>query len=156
VRPRALRNSGTFDAAFLGMKVLPKKLLRLTLFAIAVTSLFSVRPAQAGYMVTLEQVGANVVATGSGPIDLTGLTLLATGVAGAEIEPSSAIIQNGPTSIDSVDFYTGLTGPFSFGERHVDDCLQWQRRQGRGEVRRGNLCAVRLSVRWRSVEQLDL
>jgi hypothetical protein len=30
-------------------------------------------PAQAGYVVTLQQVGPNVVATGSGPIDLTGL-----------------------------------------------------------------------------------
>ena len=47
------------------MKALPKKLLPLILFGIAVTSLFSVQPAQA-YMVTLEQVGANVVATGSG------------------------------------------------------------------------------------------
>ena len=54
------------------MKALPKKLLPLTLFAIAVTSLFSVRPVQA-YTVTLEQVGSNVVATGSGAINLTGL-----------------------------------------------------------------------------------
>ena len=36
--------------------------------------LLSVRPAQAGYTVTLQQVGPNVVATGSGAIDLTGLT----------------------------------------------------------------------------------
>jgi hypothetical protein len=35
----------------------------------------SAPPAKAGYVVTLEQVGSNVVATGSGPIDLTGLTL---------------------------------------------------------------------------------
>ena len=40
------------------MQALPKKLLPLTLFAIAVTSLFSVRPVQA-YTVTLEQVGSN-------------------------------------------------------------------------------------------------
>ena len=55
------------------MKALPKKLLPLTLFGIAVTSLFSVRPAQA-FTVTLEQVGSDVVATGSGAINLTGLT----------------------------------------------------------------------------------
>ena len=55
------------------MKALPKKLLALTLFGIAVTSLFSIRPVQA-YTVTLEQVGSNVVATGSGAINLTGLT----------------------------------------------------------------------------------
>ena len=34
------------------MNALPKKLLPLTLFAIAVTSLFSIRPAQANYIVT--------------------------------------------------------------------------------------------------------
>jgi hypothetical protein len=36
----------------------------------------SAPPAQAGYIVTLEQVGSNVVATGSGAIDLTDLTLV--------------------------------------------------------------------------------
>ena len=56
------------------MKALPKKLLPLTLFGIAVTSLFCVQPAQA-YTITLQQVGSNVVATGSGAINLTGLTL---------------------------------------------------------------------------------
>jgi hypothetical protein len=35
-------------------------------------------PAQAGYIVTLEQVGGDVVATGSGPIDLMGLSFGAT------------------------------------------------------------------------------
>jgi hypothetical protein len=41
---------------FLGMKALPKKLLPLTLIGIAVTSLFSVQPAQA-FTITLEQMG---------------------------------------------------------------------------------------------------
>jgi hypothetical protein len=40
------------------MKALPKKLLPLTLFGIAVTSLFCVRPAEA-YTVTVQQMGAN-------------------------------------------------------------------------------------------------
>ena len=52
------------------MKALPKKLLRLTLFAIAITSLLCVRPAEA-YTVTLRQFGSNVVANGSGAINLT-------------------------------------------------------------------------------------
>ena len=42
---------------------------------VAVTSLFSGQPAQAGYIVTLQQVGPDVVATGRGPIDLTGLSI---------------------------------------------------------------------------------
>src|SRR5438045_9691191 len=57
------------------MKALSKKLLPLTLFGIAVTAVFCVRPAQA-YTVTLEQVGSNVVANGSGGITLTGLTFI--------------------------------------------------------------------------------
>ena len=57
------------------MKALPKKLVPLILFGIAVTSLFSVQTAQA-YSVTLQQVGSNVVANGSGPINLTGLTFV--------------------------------------------------------------------------------
>ncbi len=47
--------------------------------AIVIACVISVRPAQAGYIVTLEQVGSNVVATGSGPIDLTGLKFLFAG-----------------------------------------------------------------------------
>jgi hypothetical protein len=57
------------------MKPLPKILLALT--AVAALSLFSVQLAQA-YSVTLEQVGSDVVATGSGPLDLTGLALVVT------------------------------------------------------------------------------
>ena len=70
------------------MEALPKKLLPLILFGIAVTSLFSVRPAQA-YTVTLEQMGSNVVANGSGPINLTGLTFLMRGTAGAVIKAAN-------------------------------------------------------------------
>ena len=56
------------------MKTLILAAIRCSLMFTAVTaSLFSVRPAQA-YTVTLEQVGANVVANGSGAINLTGLT----------------------------------------------------------------------------------
>jgi hypothetical protein len=45
----------------------------LLLFALAWP--ISIQPAQAGYTVRLQQIGPNVVATGSGAIDLTGLTL---------------------------------------------------------------------------------
>ena len=44
-----------------------------TTLAIVLAWLLSVRPAQAGYTVTLQQVGPDVVATGSGAIDLHGL-----------------------------------------------------------------------------------
>jgi hypothetical protein len=47
-----------------------------TTLAIVLAWLLSVRPAQAGYTVTLQQVGPDVVATGSGPLDLRGLTFV--------------------------------------------------------------------------------
>jgi hypothetical protein len=98
------------------MTALPKKLLPLILFGIAVTSLFSIRPAQAGYIVTLQEVGPNVVASGSGPIDLTGLTFSFTNSGGlAFIGPNSAQISTGPTS-GTADLYFGMiSGPMSFG-----------------------------------------
>jgi hypothetical protein len=58
------------------MKTLILAAIRCSLMFTAVTaSLFSVRPAQA-YTVTLEQVGSNVVATGTGAFDLIGLMLV--------------------------------------------------------------------------------
>ncbi len=97
------------------LKASPKKLLPLTLLGIAVTaSLFSVRPAQA-YSITLEQVGSNVVATGSGPIDLTGLTFRFEGIAnGIGIGPDRGTIQTG-VNFAIADVYIGFTGPTSFG-----------------------------------------
>ena len=47
-----------------------------TTVAIVLAWLLAVRPAQAGFIVTRQQVGPDVVTTGSGAIDLTGLTLL--------------------------------------------------------------------------------
>ena len=96
---------------------IPKKLLALTFFGIAVTALFSTRPAQAGYIVTLKQVGSDVVATGSGAVDLTGLTLRVSGtLAPGVITANIGIIQIGG-SLDNpfIDQYTGITGPTSFG-----------------------------------------
>jgi hypothetical protein len=97
------------------MEAPPKKFLSLTLFAIAVTSLFSVRPAEA-YTVRLKEVGANVVANGSGAINLTGLTLSSSGI----LEPGTiaanlGLIQIGQLANLLVDQYTGITGPTSFG-----------------------------------------
>src|SRR5438105_12024223 len=94
-----------------------------TTFAIVLASLLSARPAQAGYTVTLQQVGPDVVATGSGAIDLTGLTFYSQSASpgGPSMSPYSVLlpfhgyigISTGPTS-SSVDTYTGA-GLTSFG-----------------------------------------
>ena len=94
-----------------------------TTLAIVLAGLLSVRPAQAGYTVTLQQVGLDVVATGSGAIDLTGLTSLSqSGSLDPYVIPHSVLlpthgiigISTGPTS-SSVDTYSGPAGPTSFG-----------------------------------------
>ena len=93
-----------------------------TTLAFLLAGLLSVRPAQAGYIVTLQQVGGSVVATGSGPISLTGLTFSQSGSLSPAIKPfgngsglGARWIYTGPTS-SSVDFYFGqISGPTSFG-----------------------------------------
>ena len=84
--------------------------------AIVIVLGLSLRPAQAGYIVTLKQVGSDLVATGSGAIDLTGLSFMNTGSGGlAAIGPNLAQIITGPTS-GSADIYFGMiSGPTSFG-----------------------------------------
>jgi hypothetical protein len=99
-----------------------------TTLAIGVGWLLTVRPAEAGYTVTLQQVGPDVVATGSGAINLTGLIhagYLTYGF-GPGVLPGAADdgwggviagrISTGPTIAGSVDSYHfGLSGPTSFG-----------------------------------------
>lgn len=91
------------------------KLLAGAALAIAMTGMcVSPRPAAAGYVVTLAQVGSDVVASGSGPIDISGLTSLGTFAAGsAEINPSFALIVDGEAGTSAS--YTGFTGPMMFG-----------------------------------------
>jgi hypothetical protein len=98
------------------MKTLILAAIRCSLMLTAVTaSLFSVQPAQA-YSVTLQQVGSNVVATGSGPINLTGLTLQFSqdNVGGGSINGALGILAMGPSK-GNADLYNGYTGPASFG-----------------------------------------
>ena len=96
------------------MKVLPKKLLPLTLFGIAVTSVFSIQPAQ-GFTMTLQQVGSNVVANGSGAFNLSGLTSAGNidgGLSG--VRASIGFIGIHPVG-GLLPSYVGFTGPTSFG-----------------------------------------
>src|SRR5262245_59240729 len=111
------------------MKMMKTTSLKLfqpaTLAALAIITLWgvSIRPAQAGYTVTLQQLGTAVVATGSGAIDLNGLTFSqsATGV-NPGLRPNGGPprplefewIITGPTS-SSVDIYFSPSGPTNFG-----------------------------------------
>ena len=75
-----------------------------------------VSPAQAGYVVTLTEQGGDVVANGSGPIDLTGLVFVNDLQISSLVQPSSATITTGPP-IDgaTANAYLTVTGPSSFG-----------------------------------------
>src|SRR5438552_1720856 len=96
------------------MKDLPKKLLPLTLFAIAVTSLFCIQPAQA-FTMTLQQVGSNVVANGSGAFNLSGLTGAGNIDGGSSgVRASIGFIGIHPVG-GLLPSYDGFTGPTSFG-----------------------------------------
>src|SRR3984957_10689097 len=75
----------------------------------------STQPAQAGYIVTLEQVGSDVVATGGGFIDLDGLTFFNNEAPSAAIFPSIAEIITGPTTPTALEVYQGFSGPQNFG-----------------------------------------
>ena len=96
-----------------------------TTLAIVLGWLLSVRPAEAGYTVTLQQVGLDVVATGSGAINLTGLIFagyasrfnpdIVPGVWNNGFGDIAGAIVTGPT-IASVDSYhLEPSGPTSFG-----------------------------------------
>ena len=91
--------------------------LRLALLLMSLLfACFGIRQsAQAGYTVTLRQVGPDVVATGSGAINLTGLTFDTSAFVNSEMRPSPATILTGPTTSSSVDLYSEPGGPTSFG-----------------------------------------
>jgi hypothetical protein len=78
----------------------------------------SAPPAQAAYVVTLEQEGPNVVATGSGTIDLAGLSFQFNQPNDpSSMDPSVPEIVTGATGTLAV--YEGSTGPTNFGSGGV-------------------------------------
>jgi hypothetical protein len=70
------------------------------------------------YVVTVEQIGSDVVVTGSGAIDLTGLTTIGTTEQlGSYLWPKFGLFELGSASSQlNMDVYTGtLSGPSNFG-----------------------------------------
>ena len=99
------------------METLILAAIRCSLMFLVTASLLSVQSAQA-YTVTLQQVGANVVATGSGPINLTGLAFVGPFGPAPGIRGNPAYIMTGAgagSGAAGVDGYRGFTGPASFG-----------------------------------------
>jgi hypothetical protein len=89
---------------------------RIPIAAVALT--LCVVPARASIVITIEQVGNNVVASGSGTVNLTDLTFVSQAGAVEAIIPVPAFIGMGTTittPTTRLDAYQGLTGPATFG-----------------------------------------
>ena len=75
--------------------------------------------ARASFTLNFEQVGNDVVATGSGTVDLAGLTSQGGATEVGKVWPSfplhGSIVVAGGTNDASVTFYTSLIGPSSVG-----------------------------------------
>jgi hypothetical protein len=75
--------------------------------------------AKAGYVVTLKQEGGDVVASGSGAIDLAGLTRQdGPFLTPPQVIPITGVILTGPLPVAASPIlheYSGLTGPDNFG-----------------------------------------
>jgi hypothetical protein len=69
------------------------------------------------FLVTITQDGSNVVVTGSGAIDLSGLALDCSGCGvGSGVHPSLGSLSIGPApGTETVDIYSPISGPSSFG-----------------------------------------
>ena len=114
--------------------------------------------ARANYIVTLEQIGSNVVANGSGPINLTGLTFLASGNPGrSHTATTHRSNSHGDDGLCERYLFQRIQWTDQFRKRGRY-CQQWQRRP----CRHYWPCSVqlfvpaRLCLRCCSIEQRDL
>jgi hypothetical protein len=76
----------------------------------------SATPTHASITIDITQVGSDVVASGSGTIDLRDLSYSFTGFTQANMAPSAGLISMGVApGLNLADAYTGFTGPSAFG-----------------------------------------
>jgi hypothetical protein len=71
--------------------------------------------ARAEFIAYIEQVGPNVVVTGSGTLNLTGLTDDGSHTSQTGVDPGLGQLAIGPAGGAGVELYTGITGPSNFG-----------------------------------------
>src|SRR5689334_21462138 len=78
----------------------------------------SVLLARAGYTVTFLQEGSDVVATGSGSINLAGLSFVSVRETAGLIDPRIGFVATGPAAEEQLNTYATITGSPSFGSGH--------------------------------------
>jgi hypothetical protein len=87
----------------------------------ALFAILAADPARAAYIVTFSEIGPNVVASGSGPINLTGLVFNGRFGDSAFVRPVIAFEITGPAQGPGgmpfylLDSYSGASGPTNFG-----------------------------------------
>ena len=100
-----------------------KQIVRAAALSVAllIVSSLSSTPAHAAYIATLVQQGGNVVATGSGTLNLASLTIIP-GIFASEasITPSIGQLFIGQALNEDISSYTGVTGPTNFGNGNSD------------------------------------
>src|ERR1700719_2102203 len=89
--------------------------LPILMAILGIGSMLSAQPAEAAYVITLDQVGPNVVATGSGTLDLSSLIFVDVIQVPASMEPSQGVIWVGPSPYTFVSVYNGLVAGALFG-----------------------------------------
>lgn len=94
-----------------------KPIISTTVFGVAMLAACNLcaPAAWAAYSVTLTQQGSNVVAAGTGTLDLAGLTLSFSESGVSFVTANIAEIATGPTTLEPIDVYEGFTGPTNFG-----------------------------------------
>lgn len=86
--------------------------------AFACLALATASPARAAFIATITEVGADVVLSGSGTINLAGLSKVLGGhsVRPGALGPNAGILLMGAPGAESIDAaYTGFTAPAAFG-----------------------------------------
>ncbi len=90
------------------------KMFIRSLLASAALAVVGAPGAHAAYVVTFQQDGADVVATGSGSLDVTELDAFGEGPAnGSQIDPSVGVEIITPDAVSEA--FKGISGPTSFG-----------------------------------------
>lgn len=85
------------------------------LFVFCVTATILCSVTKAGVVITIQEVGGDVVVNGTGMLDLTGAGTAADVSRIGVIQPIGSLLIIGPPSAGAADEYTGLTGPANFG-----------------------------------------
>jgi hypothetical protein len=92
------------------------RIMRLVALALLALGSLAGPKARGAYVITMAEVGNDVVATGNGSLDFTDLTAVGNGGDVGYVQANEALLivaSPSPSSLDS--YYSGISGPTNFG-----------------------------------------